>query len=233
MSTPESTLEYRRIFPLAVQSISPKLSAAHATRAKLLNAKEGHAPSPASSSNVSSGSTALNTKCDTCGYILLSGFTSRAKNQNHKLSKITSSNSSLVTKKYLRRCPNCRVSRKLTGPHAGSSSFPAVRRMKQPSTTSPIITDTPLLSSSPPTSITPSPLTSVPTSPTPQSDPPTPNQPDITKNAKTAPQGAPKARPKKNTGLQAMLARNRMQKEKNEAEAKHRGGGLANFLVDL
>jgi len=212
------TEEFRRVLPFALYSTSPKLSALHTTRGKLSALKNGTLPSNISSSLC----------CAKCGLLQFAGR-GTSQGSAELLSDSRALGVSNNSKKALSRpiaraaiCANCGATRPHLPASAAKRSMPSVRHMKkrrnrtinnEPDTSASEIPTTPICDEAGAISRSPS------TAP-------------VTQTARLMEGSTGKSRPKKRVGLQEMLARNRAQKEKSAAEAKHRAG-LAYFLVGL
>lgn len=210
------TDEFRRVLPFALYSASPKLSALHATRRKLIALK-----STTPDSNIASTSS-----CPKCGVLRLTRrCTSRTPLRTSGGSRASKDPNDLkVLPRGTATCANCGSTYQATS--TAKHPTPSVRHMKR--RRSRAINNEIDIDSS--TSETPAGARPIETNPI-----------STTANSSARPSAQPanptegparKSRPKKRVGLQEVLARNRSQKEKSAAEAKHRAG-LADFLVGL
>ena len=209
------TDEFRRVLPFALYSASPKLSALHATRRKLIALK-----STTPDSNIASTSS-----CPKCGVLRLTRrCTSRTPLRTGGSRASKDPNDLKVSPRGTATCANCGSTYQATS--TAKHPTPSVRHMKR--RRSRAINNEIDIDSS--TSETPAGARPIETNPI-----------STTANSSARPSAQPanptegparKSRPKKRVGLQEVLARNRSQKEKSAAEAKHRAG-LADFLVGL
>lgn len=228
------TARFRVQLPSVLQHASPALAAFHATKARLLlhPAPEADVLRP--------------THCVRCGAYLLDGTgTVRAARRP-------------VRGQTRGAKPYVRVLRRSCGSCGGEEDVPleqaeavarqacanagAAKASVQPAlpATQRATPDTPATVQSRPSSLAPSrqPSQTPSTAPsrqhsqTPVATPPVPSRTatPAVGPAQNAPDARAKSRPKKKTGLQDMLARNR---ERQEQEKKAAGGGLAAFLQDL
>ena len=238
-----ATAAFRSKLPFILQPISPSLAALHVTRARLQDLPEGSQDAFSS------------THCPQCGSYMLHGDAitrilhsrSRIKVAQGRLAHSTSV-------RYVQRvCRVCEHVQNVPIEHGGASHYPSVRRRAAGKTRapSPARKAVPVVhpsKSSVRASTGPSQpssaLSSAPSSRAPSVHPPTQpstpktNTPIPTRSVKSseAVSGPPephrsKARPKKKTGLQDMLARNRERQERDKQSGA--SGGLAAFLEGL
>ena len=212
------TDEFRHVLPFALYSASPKLSALHTTRRKILALK-----SRIPDSNIPS-----TLCCPRCGILQLTSRRTFRDAENPLNKPVTSrfsgdlknSSQSIVGAVT---CTNCLATPSHQLISAARRSMPMVRHMrKQRNRTISSETDSP----SPET-----PVATIANKLEPgimNTNPPTVPVTQITKRTGGS---TGKSRLKKRVGLQEMLVRSRSQREKNAAEAHH--AGLADFLVGL
>lgn len=230
-----ATSKFQFSLPYALQSLSPALAALHTTRARLLN----HPNLP--------GDTFTTTHCSRCGTYLLDGESSvriiRKTGGVH--GKINGRAAASYTRILRRSCNVCKHEEDVPIDNGNAGLFPKVRRRKAgeksidsipreplpqvPQSKNPLESlpdsrkDSSMSSRAPSVVSAHPPRISTPT-PTPPTRSPVPQSGHLSSSRA-------KPRPKKKSGLQDMLARNR---ERQEQERKATGSvGLAAFLENL